>query len=162
MIHAVLTLLVGSIGGYLGLRFNLPSGIMMGALIAVAIFKLTVMEVDRFPAPLDFLIQVAVGSAIGLSVTPRLLKDIRANWFLVFFSSALLIGLGLLVGLILAKFKGMDLITALLSTMPGGIASLGVVAVKSGANASIVALFHFVRLLCILFFASFLVKWLEG
>lgn len=160
MINAVLTLLVGSVGGYLGFYFKLPSGIMIGALVAVAIFKLTVLDLGRFPAPVDFFIQVAVGSAIGLSVTPRLLREIKANWFLVFFSSALLIALGLLVGFILARFKHMDLITALLSTMPGGIASLGVIAVTSGANASIVALFHFVRLVCILFFASFLVKWL--
>jgi hypothetical protein len=162
VVSILLILLVGSIGGYLGVYFKLPSGTMIGALTAVAIFKLSVSNVGRFPEPVEFFIQVCVGSMVGLSVTTKLLKDIKDNWFLVFFSSVLLIALGLLVGYMLAKFKFMDLTTAILSTMPGGLASLGIIAVNNGANASLVALFHFVRLVCLLVFASFLVKWFGG
>ena len=73
-------------------------------------------------------------------------------------SVAILLTVGIVVGYILHKVTGIDLITALLGTAPGGLADMTIIAASYGADTIVVASIHLIRLFSVIFLMPIIIR----
>lgn len=157
MERIVYTLLIGAAGGYLGIKLKIPAGAMIGAMIFVGVFNVFTGE-GEIPPNFKLVAQIVIGSMIGLNFTMESIKGLKD---LVLPAIVLVIGLTALsigLGLIIHKFTGVDLPTALFSASPGGIADMTIMSESFGAQTHIVALLHLVRLTTVLTVLPIVIK----
>jgi hypothetical protein len=139
-------LLLGTIGGLLGSRLKLPGGIMLGAMLAVLLFKVLAEQPLPIPQSYAFGVQILIGILVGAGYTPEIGRMLLRILLPVVASTVILVAGGLLVCLVLVKTGVLDLPTAYLSTSPGAMSVLVSLAVESQANPPVVLAFHFFRL----------------
>jgi membrane AbrB-like protein len=120
---------------------------MLGALSGAALFSIFSGGRAWAPDQSKLLVQVIAGSFIGLAMErrdlarlPKLLKPM------------LVMGLGFLVlnisaGFLMAVVSPLDLVTALMSAVPGGVNETPVIAADMGADAPKVAVMQTLRLI---------------
>ena len=92
---------------------------------------------------------LGLGLQIGLRFTPDLLRTGLRALPAVMVASLLLIALCALSGGLLALIAGVDLMSALLATVPGSIDSIAIIAITSGADVSFVMTLQTVRLFAV-------------
>jgi membrane AbrB-like protein len=151
-----LTALVAALGAWAGTRFRLPAGALLGPLIlGILLEELGVMHL-AWPQGLPQAAYLVLGLWVGLLFDVDSVK--RAGRLLpVVLASAL----GLVVacaalGWALSAVTGIDGVTAYLATTPGGIDSVAIVALGSGADAPLVLAVQMLRLLAVIAAGSFL------
>ncbi len=148
----LLLLVAGTVGGYLAQLFKLPGGAALGAMMAAVVVNVALG--DR-PASVQKGLDAAlvlVGVTVGAAVT----RDTLAGAANLIAPSLLILGVfsgvGVVLALVLRRFFGFDLTTALFAAAPGGISSMAVLAKDAGGNGFSVALIHLVRVLGIFIF----------
>jgi len=144
--HILLYLIVGAAGGFIGWRLKIAGGIIIGSMLAVIIFKLLVQRDVEIPGGLRFFIQVLLGVMVGSTFRPEILHELRTMVWPVVLSTIVLMGSGLITAVVLARFGVLDTPTAYIATSPGAMSTLIGLATESGANATLVLLFHVFRL----------------
>lgn len=92
------------------------------------------------------LAQTVAGTFIGCSVTREDILGLKGAGKLVGVVLGAFLSLNLLLGVILARVTSLDLITALLATVPGGVNDVSLMAADMGADVSVVVVLQFVRL----------------
>lgn len=145
----MITLVVGLIGGYIGVKLNIPAGAMIGSMISVGIYNIFTSS-GYIPPNFKLLAQVIIGCAVGLNFTMDSILGLKK---IIIPSIILVIGLttlSILLGYIIHKFTGLDLQTALFSSAPGGLADMTIMSEAFGAQTHIVALLHLIRLTTVL------------
>lgn len=148
-----LLLLAGATGGYLAQLFKLPGGAALGAMVAVAAVNVALGDRPAtVPGGLDFAALVLVGVSVGATITREALSGAAQ----LIAPSLLILGLMSLVGVALAlmlqRFFGFDLTTALFAAAPGGMTNMAILAKDAGGNGFSVALVHLVRVVGIFIF----------
>lgn len=147
-------------GGLIGLGLKIPAGALIGAMVAVAVAKVTGVTSGELGTPYLIMAQIVLGAIIGSEFDGETLRVLKTAW-----ASGLIIvtslSLGsLAIGWVVAKITGLDLPTALFSSMPGGMSQITAAAEGMGADARLVATFHLVRLVVITAVVPFIAKWL--
>ena len=152
----VLTALVAGLGAWAGTRFRLPAGALLGPLIlGILLEELGVMHL-AWPQGVPQAAFLVLGLWVGLLFDGDSIK--RAGRLL---PVVLLSAIGLVIacaalGWALSALTGIDPITAYLATTPGGIDSVAIVALGSGADAPLVLAIQTMRLLAVIAVGSFL------
>ena len=101
--------------------------------------------------------QLTLGAATGSLLTPEILLEL-VNLFPAMLLTALAgIAVGVVLSLPLAKIAGVDRTTALLSSLPAGMAEMGSLAQDIGARADVVTLVHTLRVVMVVFAAALIV-----
>jgi len=156
LITYALTALVAALGAWAGTRFRLPAGALLGPLIlGISLEELGVVHL-AWPQGVPQAAYLLLGLWVGLLFDGDSVK--RAGKLL---PVVLLSALGLVVacaalGWALSALTGIDGITAYLATTPGGIDSVAIVALGSGADAPLVLAVQMLRLLAVILAGSFL------
>jgi len=153
-------MLIGAAGGIIGLKLKLPAGALFGAMAATAAYHLLTSK-GYVPPQANTILQIAIGATIGLNFSMENIKGLGS-----IFLSAVVMVIGLMIfslilGFIISKVTGMDLITALFSASPGGLANIVLISDAYGAQAHIVALLHTLRLVSVVFFMPIIVKFIS-
>jgi membrane AbrB-like protein len=145
--YLFITCVAGLLAGFLVARFHIPGGLMLGALAGVALFNIFSGGAAWVPDQTKLLVQIIAGSFIGIAMErrdlarlPKLLKPM------------LVMGLGFLTlniiaGFCMAALSPLDLVTALMSAVPGGVNETPVIAADMGADAPKVAVMQTLRLI---------------
>ncbi|HLG88106.1 MAG TPA: AbrB family transcriptional regulator [Alphaproteobacteria bacterium] len=144
------TLALVAVGGFIGSRSRIPAGTLlvpMGAGIALHAAGWIAIELPR---PLIAASYALIGWRIGLGFTrpilihaARVLPVILASIFAAITFSGIL-------ALLLARFLGMDLLTAYLATSPGGMDSIAVIAASARVDLSFVMALQTARFLIVM------------
>ncbi|MBU5482889.1 AbrB family transcriptional regulator [Clostridium sp. MSJ-11] len=145
----IYTLVIALLGGYIGIKAKIPAGALVGAMISVAIYNIYTGKGD-IPYNFKLLSQIVVGGMIGLNFTMDSVKQLKS---LIFPAIILVVGLtlfSLILGFIIHKITGLDLITSLFSSAPGGITDMTLISEAYGADISKVALLHLMRLVTVI------------
>lgn len=144
-----LTLLVGLIGGLVAKKYKVPGAFMIGSMIAVAAISIMTGQM-AISHQFKILAQIISGAYIGQQVSkrdfmnlPHLAKAIAG--LMTLFTLNMLV-----LGSIFIFFFKMDMMTAFLSCLPGGIVDVSLMAIDMGAKPDIVATMQSVRLIGIL------------
>lgn len=141
---AVYTLAAALLVGGLLTKLKVPGGMMVGAAIGACAFGLS-LGTGQLPPYTKTIAQIVVGAFIGTGVSRSDLKMMKgvAKPILVIVLNLLL--LNILTGLAIHHLSSLDLLTAFMSTTPGGISDMPIVAAEMGADASKVLVLQFVR-----------------
>lgn len=145
MLWILLTLAVAAAGGLLLLKWKVPGGMLVGAIIGVVILNLITGQAYIYPQA-RVLAQVLTGAYIGCMVTKEDLAHLPGvvGPYLTVMASFLV--LNLLVGAFIFHVTDLDLLTSLFCAAPGGMTDTPLVAMDMGADASMVAVMQFVRM----------------
>ncbi len=166
MIKIGMTLVVAAIGGLIGLKLRLPAGGMIGAMFAVGLYNLSgaagaIMPLD-LPAHSKLVVQILAGAVIGMSINRELLIGMREMWFPALINTVTLLGLGLVVGLVLHKTAGMDLVTAMFGSAPGGLNEMTLAGEAMGGEGAKIVLLQTIRLVGVITVMPWVIRWALG
>lgn len=145
MLEFLLTLACSAALGFVLWKVHVPGGMMIGAIIAAAALNITT-DLASMPYAAKLAAQTIAGAFIGVSISrddlrhlPRLIRPL-----------AVLLGcymaVCLVTGFIIWRVSSLDLMTALMSCVPGGMSDVPIIAADMGADAPKVAVLHFVRM----------------
>lgn len=155
----ILFLLVGAFGGFVGNKLRLPAGTFMGSMFAVGLTQYyNLLSLER-SVILIFLIQLLLGFSLGVSfssIDKAQFKKLTQVLIIVTFG-VLLMTFG--IGYLLSLFTYLDLRTLFLATAPGGLAEMSIIAKSIDLNPPVVAIFHVIRLIVVLFVFSIILKY---
>lgn len=141
---------VGLIGGITGHKLHIPAGGMVGAIIAIIIFKyLNSEQALSLPSGFVLFSQIAIGIAIGASFTSDFFQQLRAVMLPAFIAVFLLLSISGLIAFLLKRFTDLDTATVLLSMVPGGLTEMGSFALAFNAKGTVVLTIHLLRILAI-------------
>lgn len=151
------TLIVAFIGGWAGIRLRVPAGGMIGSLIAVAIYNYF-SQMGYMPSNLKIVGQIIIGGTIGMNFTKSSLAEIKQVFLPAIGSVFLLLTVGMIIGYVLHKVTGIDLITAFLGTSPGGLTDMTILAAAFEADTIVVSSIHLVRIFTVIFLMPIFVR----
>lgn len=140
----LLTLLVGSLFGLAAIKIKIPAGLMVGAIVGVAALNI-IFDVAYMPKQTTIVVQIIAGAFIGCSMEKsdvrRLPKIIKPASIML---GALLV-LNLVAGFLIYILSPLDLVTSLMSVVPGGVNDTPIIAAVMGADGPKVAVMQLVR-----------------
>lgn len=153
----------GAVGGLLFLWLKLPGGAMVGSMIAVILCKtFATLPQTVIPSPLKTAAYIGVGVAIGSLYKPGMLAAVRDTWPVLFISTAILLGAGLISTYIVYKSGVLSPSGAYLATTPGGFNAIIGLAAEMGEDAPVVVVYQLVRVYVIAITAPFIGKFLHA
>jgi membrane AbrB-like protein len=153
---------LGLVGGALGAKLKIPAGALIGAMLTIIVFKMTMKMHWEIPKGFTFALQVFLGIMVGATFQPDLLHVMKKIALPVIISCVVLVGAGILMAAVFAKLGLLDFGTAYLGTSPGAMSALIVMALDSGAQPLLVVCFHFVRVVFVILTAPLIFKWISG
>ena len=156
----LMTLLVGALGGIIGVKLKLPAGALFGAMAATAIYNLLSGK-GYIPPQADTILQIVIGAAIGLNFNMETIKGLGSIFLSAVIMVAGLLIFSVILGWLIHRFTGIDLITAIFSASPGGLSNIVLISNAYGAQAHIVALLHTLRLISVVVFMPVIVKFIS-
>lgn len=142
--NLLITLSLAATAGYLGYWLKVPAGALTFSMPAVAALNIFTGR-GLMTAQLKSAVQILAGVLIGVRVT---YGDILSLRTILLPAGILLIGIiaiNLFVGYILHKTTGLDLITSLIASVPGGVTDMALIARELGADQSKVAILQLFR-----------------
>lgn len=154
----ILSGVVALVGMLAGVRLRLPAGTLLGPLVlGIGLQEARIMHVavPDLVAPAAFAI---IGIYAGLLFDRA---SLRQGWRLLpfmFASTLALMAVCAALGWIFSILANTDYLTAYLATTPGAIDSVAIMAVASGADASLVLAVQMLRVLVVVAVASVLAR----
>ena len=126
-------------------RLHVPGGMMVGAVIGACILGVFTGQA-AMPAPAKTIAQIIAGAFIGSGIKREDLAEMRTILKPAAILIPCLLAVNIVAGLLIYKTGKMDLLTALMCCVPGGISDIPMIAADMGADASIVVTMQFIRL----------------
>lgn len=158
MLQFFVTLAVGASVGWLFSKLKIPGGMMVGAILGVAILHIG-FGAAYMPSQAKAFAQIMAGAFIGSTVSKSDLLHLRH----IVKPAALVLSLYLLInlamGAVIYLISPLDMATAFFSAVPGGISDIPLVAADMGGNPAKVAAMQFVRLVIGVGFFPSMIKW---
>jgi membrane AbrB-like protein len=154
-----LTVLVAAAGAWAGMRLRLPAGALIGPLVlGVALEELGVMRL-AWPPGVPQAAFLILGVHVGLLFDRASIERAGRLFPLVLASAVGLTVACAGLGWALAALTNIDGLTAYLATAPGGIDSVAVMALGSGADAPLVLAVQTLRLFAVVLAGALLGRW---
>ncbi|MFN5117029.1 MAG: AbrB family transcriptional regulator [Cyanobacteriota bacterium] len=154
----LLYLLAGIGGGLLAMRTGIPAAPLAGALLGAGALSMSGrLETAHWPPGTRTILEIAIGTVIGTSLTSAALGELRQLWRPALLITLTLVLTGVVVGLWCSRLLGIDPVVALLGAAPGGISGMSLVGAEFGVGAAVAAL-HAVRLITVLLVLPLVVK----
>ncbi|WP_056009649.1 AbrB family transcriptional regulator [Dethiosulfatarculus sandiegensis] len=159
--NLLITLAVGALGGAVFSKLKIPGGALIGAMVAVVLFRSFQATGEVMPSWLKFSVQVMLGVMVGYMFKPQMVGHLSQLILPVIISSLALVVTGVLVTAIFHKLGIMDTPTAYMATSPGAMTAMVGLASDTKANLPVVLAFHFFRLFTVMATAPLLLKFLK-
>lgn len=144
------TLLIASVGGFIGYKLKIPAGAMIGSMLAVAAASLLKADLGSLPSYSKPVVQVVLGAILGLGLRNMDLQQLKSLLVPAAVITGVLLFTGFAIAFILNRFFGFDMMTAIFSSTPGGMTELSMVATEMDANSPVVAILQLIRLISII------------
>lgn len=142
----LLTVAVSAAVGYLLQRAKIPGGMMFGSVIGALALNLG-WGMAFMPKPAKLTAQILAGAFIGCTVEAGDLKHLRQVLKPVAFLLGTHLLLNITTGTLIYLASPLDLVTAFMCAIPGGMSDIPLIAADMGADASKVVVMQFVRML---------------
>tara|TARA_Y100001968_G_C19385932_1_gene732868 strand:+ start:622 stop:1143 length:522 start_codon:yes stop_codon:yes gene_type:complete len=147
----LLYILGGAALGSLMLLTGIPAGPLLGAILGAGLLSVSgQLEVAEWPLGTKTILGIGIGTVIGTGINKETLGELQLLWKPALVITISLLITGILVGLLISKFLGVDKVVALLGAAPGGTIGMSLVGAEFGVGAAVAAL-HAVRLITVLF-----------
>ena len=141
----LLTLLCALAVGYMLDKIHLPGGMMVGAVIGSCLLGVLTQQ-SYMPSPAKTIAQIIAGAFIGAGITRDDVREMKTVLRPALILIPCLLVVNICAGLLIYGTGTMDLMTALMCCVPGGISDIPMIAADMGADPSIVVTMQFIRL----------------
>ena len=159
-ITLLLYLLAGTTLGCAMLVTGIPAGPLLGAILGAGLLSVSgQLEVAAWPLGTKTMLGIGIGTVIGTGINRETLGELQLLWKPALVITFSLLATGVVVGLLISRFLGVDKVVALLGAAPGGTIGMSLVGADFGVGAAVAAL-HAVRLVTVLFLIPAVVNFL--
>jgi membrane AbrB-like protein len=152
-------LLIAPVGAWLATWLKLPIPFLLGPIFATAIAVLFGSPAPPVPRPLMHMAQLFFGIYMGIIITIDSLRRLGKVFPYAIGGSMALVAFTYLLGSVLTLITPANLLTTFLSTAPGGLTEMGIVALSLNADVTFVLAYHLFRLFSILLVVPPLLRW---
>lgn len=156
----LLTVLVGYFGYIVAKKLMMPAPGMVGSMIAVGIFNVTIGHA-YLPVEIKLITQAISGAFIGVQVYKEDVMQIRKLIKPILLLIVMLTVNTFIVGIVISLITNIDVVTALLSCVSGGVTDMALISLDMNADSSVVALLQLVRLVGTLLFFPTWIQWIS-
>lgn len=154
---------VAAAGAWIARSIKIPTPFLLGPILSTGAFILgTGMHAPALPGYAISVAQICVGTYIGSSINLAKVKNYRGLTPCLIFGVAFVLVVSLCAGFAVAQTTSVSLVTAFLSTAPGGLTEMGITALIVGADISTMTAYQLVRLLFIMLLFPPIVRFLLG
>ena len=136
---------VGSLGGFLAERMNMPGGALVGSMLASGLVALSFSSGLVLSPSIGLMIQIMLGISVGMTFDRSMIEIVDKLLPLAIASTLVLLAVSFLMAVIAHRLGLVDFATALFGFSPGGMGGMSILAQSEGHKTSIVALFHLIR-----------------
>lgn len=140
------TIAVAVLSGLLGYWSGIPGGTMLFSVVGVSFTKL-VFNVGYIPLRVKQGAQMLSGAFIGAKITMATILLIASMWYNVLLVLVVFFPLCLLMGYLMHRVCGIDLLTGLFCAAPAGASEMALIASDCGADGPNVAILQISRML---------------
>lgn len=155
------TVFVALIGSAIAVKLKIPAGALVGALIAVGCVNcFQLFEVPTPPQGTKFILQMGLGILLGATITSDALASLRDLWRPALFCTSITVFTGIVSGLAISRWLGLERLTALLASAPGGISDMSLIALDMGAQGPTVVVMHLTRMIGVIVVVPMVVRWI--
>jgi len=154
-------LAVAITGGWIGQRLRIPAGALLVPMLLGAIVHSGGIAEIRQPFWLQAIAALWLGWYVGLGFNRRFLTNAIGILPQLLFSAILLIGFCLIPAWLLVYTLQIDPLTAYLSTSPGGLDSLVLIAMSSRADVPFVVAVQTLRLFLVILTGPFIARFIS-
>lgn len=146
MTNLFLTFAAGLVCGYIFYKAKVPGGMMVGAIVGVAALNI-LWGISYMPNYAKYAAQIIAGAFIGCTVEKSDIKRFKyiVKPALVLISAMLLLNITL--GFTIYLVSPLDMITSLMSCIPGGMTEIPIISADMGADVPKVAVLQFIRMI---------------
>lgn len=142
----LLTLAVSAFFGFILFKLHIPGGFLVGSIVG-ALCLSAFTGLAEMPSAAKLMAQITAGAFIGTGITIADLKKIKHSILPIGIVIISLLFLNLAVGGAIHLLFGLDLLTALMCCIPGGMSDVPLIAADLGADLSPIVLAQFSRML---------------
>lgn len=160
MLNILLTFAVGLSGGWLLSKLKVPGGMMVGAVLGAAILNVS-FSAASMPVNARVVAQCTAGAFIGCSVKRSDLERLKYILKPATILLSSMLALNLVLGFLIHWLSPLDLLTSLMSAVPGGMTDTPLIAADLGADAPKVAVLQFVRMVSGIGLFPSLIAWVD-
>ena len=162
LVTLFLYVLGGTALGALMLFTGIPAAPLLGAMLGAGLLSISgLLEVAAWPLGTKTVLGIGIGTVIGTGINKDTLGELQVLWKPALLITFTLLITGILVGLAVSKYLGVDKIVALLGAAPGGTIGMSLIGAEFGVGAAVAAL-HAVRLVTVLFLVPLIVNLLSS
>ncbi|MDX2271449.1 MAG: AbrB family transcriptional regulator [Cyanobacteriota bacterium] len=155
------TIMIGLAGAWVGIQFKVPAGALVGSMLAVGLVNACgAIAVPNPPSQVRLIMQVVLGITLGSRLTAEVLVGMKDLWRPALLCTGIAVGTGVLSAYLISRWLGVERMTALLGTAPGGITDMSLIALDMGAQTSTVMVMHLARLISVIVVVPWIVRWL--
>lgn len=145
LVRLALTVLCALAAGMLLDRLHLPGGMMVGAVVGSCLLGVWTQQ-SYMPSVAKTLAQIVAGAFIGAGITREDVREMKTVLRPALILIPCLLAINIVAGLLIYQTGTMDMMTALMCCVPGGISDIPMIAADLGADPSIVVTMQFIRL----------------
>jgi membrane AbrB-like protein len=152
-------LALAATGWFAGMKTRIPAGSFLVPTLLYALLGWQGIQLGGWPWPLLAIAYGIMGLQIGGRFHADTITMIRSVILPVIGTTLLLLIGSLVLAFLVARLMHVDLVSSYLAATPGGLDSVAAVATDLHVDTTIVVSMHLVRLLAVLLFGPWLVKW---
>ena len=128
LVTLLLYILGGAFLGSLMLLTGIPAGPLLGAILGAGFLSISgQLDIAEWPAGTKTLLGIGIGTVIGTGINRETLGELQLLWKPALVITFTLLITGILVGLLINKFFGVEKVVALLGAAPGGTIGMSLV-----------------------------------
>ncbi len=154
-------LVVGLAGALSFIALGLPLPWFLGALTASMALAIVGIRFDG-PKPIQTPVRIVLGVAVGTAFTPALLERAPGMGLSLLLMVPWVLAIMAGVSWVLRRLAGLDPMTALFASVPGGLTDMVTMAEDAGAKVRTVTLIQLTRIVLIVFLVPAWLVWHDG
>ena len=137
---------ISALGIALFHRLNLPNAFLLGPLLVSGTLTAFGVELSSWPKILSLCAQTLIGVGLGVRFTRDFILHAKNLALGISIYTFIAGSMSIVFALVITKFSGLDIESLILSTVPGGMAEMGITANVLHLNVTAVTVFHIIRM----------------